>query len=360
MEDRPELNIRQPIANLSKSARTRYDQVLAQKKKELQAKTWVQDSPTGRSYVIILPTQGCSWALSEHGGCTICGYLEDTSKGTAIIHSTQLQFEQAFSLIPLPAPKTIKIFNSGSFFDEKEIPIWLQREILTKIEETPEIERLVVETRPEFVNNEILAEIKHYLPTKSITVALGLETSNDMVRRDCINKGFTRLELERAVKLISGYGFKTKAYLLLKPPFLTEAEAISDCVSSALYAERIGIEEVSINPVNVQGNTLLEKLWKRRSYRPPWLWSLLWGIQEINNQTSEIEVLCEPVGAGTPRGVHNCWKCDKNILSGMRKAATKDWHNIGPFDCTCLKLWHAIIEDESHSYALESLPTEPR
>ncbi|MFQ5979803.1 MAG: archaeosine biosynthesis radical SAM protein RaSEA [Candidatus Heimdallarchaeota archaeon] len=359
MEDRTEQNIRRSIAKLSKTARTRNEPILAQKKKDFQAKTWIQDSPAGRSYVILLPTQGCSWALSEHGGCTICGYLEDTSKGAAIIHSTQMHFEQAISSIPLPPPETIKIFNSGSFFDEKEIPIWLQREILTKIEETLGIEHLIVETRPEFVNNEVLTAIKQLMPTKSVTVALGLETSNDMVRRDCINKGFTRIEIERAVKLISEYGLKAKAYILLKPPFLTEAEAISDCVSSALYAERIGVDEVSINPVNVQRNTLLEKLWKRKSYRPPWLWSLLWAIQEINNQTGEIEVLCEPVGGGTPRGVHNCRKCDKKILAKMRKRATKDWHDLGPFDCTCLELWQAIIEDESHSYALKSLPTKP-
>ncbi|MFX0114448.1 MAG: archaeosine biosynthesis radical SAM protein RaSEA [Candidatus Hodarchaeota archaeon] len=344
---------RHGIANLSKTARNQSRSFLAPRKKPIQAKTWIQDSPAGRSYVIVLPTQGCSWALSNSGGCTVCGYLEDTYLGKANIDSTQKHFEGAMKSIPYPPPITIKLFNSGSFFDEKEIPTWLQQEILSSINEIKGVERLIVESRPEFITSKALEIVDKALPTKNLTIAIGLETSNDIVRRDCINKGFSLAEFERAVELISDYGLEKKAYLLLKPPFLTESEAISDCVSSVLYANSIGINEVSINPINIQKNTLLEKLWRKGSYRPPWLWSLLWVVQQILKHGNNFELLCEPVGGGTSRGIHNCGQCDKIILSEIRHKATRDWKSIDSFDCSCLELWYAVIENDSSTYALD-------
>ena len=42
---------------------------------------WVEDhrllSGPGKAIVFILPTRGCSWALSKSGGCSICGYIYD-------------------------------------------------------------------------------------------------------------------------------------------------------------------------------------------------------------------------------------------------------------------------------------------
>ncbi|MHA2270875.1 MAG: archaeosine biosynthesis radical SAM protein RaSEA [Candidatus Hodarchaeales archaeon] len=353
MEKRLQSSIRQLIAQGSKDARIGRPSSLIRKKEELRAKTWIQESPLGDSFVIILPTRGCSWALSQSGGCTVCGFLEDTYQGNANHKATQMHFQAAIESIPSPPPKIVKLFNSGSFFDEQEIPEWLCREILRKIEETEGIEQLIVESRPEFIGHESLEIAKQELQSKNLTIAIGLETSNDSIRRDCINKGFTLSEFERAIETISEFGFRKKAYLLLKPPFLTEAEAISDCVSSAVYAESIGVEEISINPVNIQRKTLLERLWRKGYYRPPWLWSLLWVVEQIISQSHNLVVLCEPVAAGTSRGVQNCGQCDKDMLRRIRKAIPDHWASMGPFECECHSIWRSILENDAVQYGLD-------
>ena len=33
----------------------------------------------GKEFTIILRTKGCSWALGESGGCTMCGYIQDAN-----------------------------------------------------------------------------------------------------------------------------------------------------------------------------------------------------------------------------------------------------------------------------------------
>lgn len=353
MEKPSQSSIRQSIANSSKNARIGKSSFSVRKKRELGPKTWIQDSPLGESYVIILPTRGCSWALSQAGGCTVCGFFEDTYQGDANHKATQMHFQAAIESIPSPPPKTVKLFNSGSFFDEQEIPEWLQREILHKIEKTEGVEQLIVESRPEFISHESLEVAKKELQSKNLTIAIGLETSNDSIRRDCINKGFTLSEFERAIETISEFAFRKKSYLLLKPPFLTEAEAISDCVSSAVYAESIGVDEISINPVNIQRKTLLESLWRKRYYRSPWLWSLLWVVQQITSLSDNLEILCEPVAAGTPRGVHNCGQCDKDMLKRMRKTIPEYWTGLGPFECDCYDIWLSIVENDTSQFGLD-------
>ena len=34
-------------------------------------------------------------------------------------------------------------------------------------------------------------------------------------------------------------------------------------------------DEVSVNPMNIQKNTIVDRLFRNKEYRPPWLWSLV-------------------------------------------------------------------------------------
>ncbi|MFW9897064.1 MAG: hypothetical protein ACFFD7_14760, partial [Candidatus Thorarchaeota archaeon] len=33
----------------------------------------------GKEFAIILRTKGCSWALGDYGGCSMCGYIQDST-----------------------------------------------------------------------------------------------------------------------------------------------------------------------------------------------------------------------------------------------------------------------------------------
>lgn len=65
---------------------------------------------------------------------------------------------------------------------------------------------------------------------------------------------------------------------MLKPLFLSEKQAMEDITRSiddaAPYADTI-----SINLCNVQKGTLVETLWEKGQYRPPWLWSIIEILQ---------------------------------------------------------------------------------
>ena len=136
----------------------------------------------------------------------------------------------------------------------------------------------------------------------------------DRIREFCINKGFSLEDFRKALRICKDAGSLVKAYLLLKPPFLTEEEAIQDAVASGIEAWGMGVDRLSYNPVNVQRWTLVEHLWRRGEYRPQWLWSVLEVLEKVRGEVS-IPVLSHPTAAGKRRGPHNCGACDSAVHS---------------------------------------------
>jgi radical SAM enzyme (TIGR01210 family) len=240
------------------------------------------------SLTVVLTTKGCSWARRD--GCTMCGYNIDSNPYTQA-SDIQKQFNQVIARYG-KAFKIVKLFTSGSFFDQDEVPIDVRDAILSELSGMPKV---IVESRPEFVTPEICEDVAR--KNEHIEVAIGLETSSDGVRNNCINKGFSFRDFVRASETASGHGFTVKAYLLLKPPFLTEREAMEDALQSVRDAAPHA-DTISLNLCNVQKGTLVEALWKKGLYRPPWLWT---AVEVLKRTQETATVICDPVGGGKRR-----------------------------------------------------------
>ncbi len=290
---------------------------------------------------IILRTTGCYWARKE--GCRMCGYIRDTDP-----HVTQQnllkQLHSALAGKPdlADSPDVVKIFTSGSFFDNSEVSKDTRDKISHKLEELG-VKKLIVESRPEFVTEDVLDEFEGR--KFQLEVGIGLESASDFVRDVIVNKGFTFQDFEDAANLLREKGFRVKAYLLLKPPFLSESEAIADVVHSAVRIKEL-VDVVSVNPTNVQKGTLVEMLWERRLYRPPWLWSAVEVVRQIRDEG--IEVICHPAGKGR-RSPHNCGKCDDEVLKALRDFSLHQDPSILNLKCPCMERWVKTAELERFS-----------
>jgi radical SAM enzyme (TIGR01210 family) len=256
----------------------------------------------------------------------MCGYNIDSRDGVTSEDIVR-QFDHA--LRELGDVGMLKLYTSGSFLDESEVPMGARDLILGNCAERGI--RLLLESRPEFVTNERMADMlrRH----EDIEVALGLESANDLILAHSINKGFLRKDYDSAASVLNGNGIPVRTYVLLKPPFLTEAEAIADSISTIEHASKVS-ETVSLNPVNVQKGTLVERLWKNWSYRPPWLWSVLEVLKAASGKPKRL--VCEPTGGGKERGAHNCGRCDDTILSSIKAfSESQDSSRLGWTDCSC-------------------------
>lgn len=294
-------------------------------------------------YVIILRTRGCAWALSS--GCTMCGYFNDSILSDVSEEDLWVQFEVAMQ--KYKGEKIVKLFTSGSFLDPSEIPVSVQQKILDSLNNTAE--KISVESRPEYITEKSIGVIKKNISSKQFEIGLGLETSNDLVREKAINKGFTFKDYKKAATLLKKHHVHVKTYVLLKPPFLTEKESLNDCIKTAKDTAAY-TDLLSINPTNVQHHTVVEYLWKRNQYRPPWLWSIVEFLQQSESLTGAF-VKCDVVGGGSNRGPHNCGICDTKVLHAIKEFSLKQNNEVfKDLSCGCQEQWRDQLDLESLSF----------
>jgi hypothetical protein len=209
-------------------------------------------------------------------------------------------------------------------------------------------ERVVIETRPEHVTAAALDEAAALC--HGLEVAMGLESSSQRVLGLAVRKGFTFDDFAGKARLAKERGANVRAYILLKPPFLTESEALEDAVRSMAEAAPL-CDTVSLNPVNVQRGTLVERLWRRRLYRPPWLWSaasaLLGARQTIGQGGHGPRLVCAPSGAGQRRGAHNCGLCDAAVATALEEFSLSNdpmvLGNVISKGCACTASWRDAL-----------------
>jgi len=308
------------------------------KSRAIEPRMWSEDDVLGnevtRAFVFILKTRGCFWAY--HSGCTMCGYFNDS-----IIDITEKEIEEQIELAlqKYQGEKIVKIFTSGSFLDEREVPLHLQLKMLEKFFE--KADKVIIESRPEFIKN--LDSIGKIPDGRILEVAMGLESANDRVLKYSVNKGFTFSEWRDAAEGVVERGMELKTYILVKPAFLTEKEAIEDALASAKKVSDIS-STLSLNPVAIHANTLVEYLWKRGLYRPPWLWS----VAEILERAGDIfdgQIKCDVVAGGQRRGAHNCGKCDSSFMNAVDRFTIHGNRNaFEKLKCGCREEWLDCLE----------------
>ena len=71
------------------------------------------------------------------------------------------------------------------------------------------------------------------------TVAIGLEAYDDEVLKFHVNKGFSVASWHRAVDNLREASLRIKTYLMFKPPFMSEGEALEQCIEWITSTERI-------------------------------------------------------------------------------------------------------------------------
>jgi radical SAM enzyme (TIGR01210 family) len=103
-------------------------------------------------------------------------------------------------------------------------------------------------------------------------VALGLETAHPEVLAR-LNKGMTLDDFARAAAAVRAEGAHVRAFILVRPPFLTDAEGLEWARRSLDYAFAAGVECCALIPTRA-GNGALEELARQGLFAPPSLESL--------------------------------------------------------------------------------------
>lgn len=302
--------------------------------------------------VMFLLSNGCEWALKDGNGCTMCGHLAKQVRSDAYISETDYlhQFDEEFRKIDFKMCPLLNLYNNGSFFNDREISPGARKGILERIGKESNIKMLVLETRPEYVTADKIKEVNMLVPDKHVEIAMGLEIKDDLYRAVCINKGFTLRQFENAARVIREY-VNLRTYVLLKPPFLTEKESITAAVDTVRHAFNCGANTVSLEGCTVQDFTLVNYLYEKNAYSPPWLWSIIEVVKQVKTPGKLIIGLFQfyPSPSRTP---FNCEKCSDRVLDAICEYnRTLNKHVFDRLSCPCRRNWEEIIAQESPSFS---------
>ncbi|MFP4655515.1 MAG: archaeosine biosynthesis radical SAM protein RaSEA [Methanohalobium sp.] len=338
------------------------NQIISEIRNKQRIKPSAPDTPTAvwtghdnhdgkkiNTLTIIFKTSGCWWG--NQGGCSMCGYVYDSSQEPPNDKDMKSQFDKAMQKASNLDKFMVKIYTSGSFLDENEVSAKALQYILQTLNLDERVVKVIAETRPEFVTHDTVGKCKDILDSTEFEIAIGLETSSDIIRRDSINKGFRFSNFIGAAQIAGEHDVTTKAYLLLKPPFIPEGTALDDMVQSVDEIVPY-VSNISINLCNVQKGTFVEWIWQKHQYRPPWLWSIVEVLRKSKVKHPDTIITSDPVGAGSKRGPHNCNKCDQDVANAIRKFSITQ--NLEDLDidqsCGCIELWKRVIKLDDYTY----------
>jgi radical SAM enzyme (TIGR01210 family) len=197
--------------------------------------------------------------------CLMCDLWRNTTDAAVPLGAIPAQID--FALARLPAARSIKLYNSGNFFDAQAIP---------PADHGPIAERLrgfstvIVENHPRLCREGCL-EFKRRLAGE-FEIALGLETAHPDVLA-ALNKQMTVDDFRRAAEFLTENGVHVRAFILLKPPLLDEEEAIVWAIRSLEVAFDAGARACSLIPTR-GGNGVMEELFSEGLFSPCRLASL--------------------------------------------------------------------------------------
>jgi radical SAM enzyme (TIGR01210 family) len=197
--------------------------------------------------------------------CLMCDLWKNTTDIPVDPGAIPGQIEWA--LTQLPSVKHLKLYNSGSFFDPGAIPFIDYQRIADMVRH---LETLIVESHPKLVNDHCL-KFRDMLEPE-LQVAMGLETVHPEILL-MLNKRMTLDDFAKAAGFLKQNEILSRAFILLKPPFLSETEGIYWAERSIDFAFDSGTECCTVIPVR-PGNGAMEVLLDQGNFTLPDIHSL--------------------------------------------------------------------------------------
>ncbi|HAQ17868.1 MAG TPA: radical SAM protein [Prolixibacteraceae bacterium] len=197
--------------------------------------------------------------------CLMCDLWKNTTDRPVPVGAIPAQIEWA--LEQMPQVKHLKLYNSGSFFDDRAIPVADYPKIASLL---TGFETVIIESHPKFIDGSCL-QFRNMLHS-DLQVAIGLETVHPEILRK-LNKHVTIDNFSDSVKFLTRNGIRSRAFILLRPPYLTEAEGIVWAQKSIDFAFSAGVECCIVIPVRA-GNGAMDELMKSGDFHLPKIKSL--------------------------------------------------------------------------------------
>jgi archaeosine synthase beta-subunit len=230
-----------------------------------------------RVATVFLTGRECPWR------CTMCDLWKHTTEADTPRGAIPAQIGAARDELRdcVPAITTMKLYNAGSFFDPRAVPVSDYGEIAARL---IGLDHVIVESHPALIGQrvDLLLDAlnqqhvwrRSFSPTGSadterpaLEVAMGLETANPTAL-DLLNKRFTIDQFRSAAAALRARGIAVRVFLLISPPFVSDEDQDAWLIQSIDVSFASGASVVSLVPTR-SGNGAIERLAAANLFREP-------------------------------------------------------------------------------------------
>lgn len=288
--------------------------------------------------LIILNTKRCRYQ------CNFCQLPAKSSKKWIEGEDILAQFEYVMDEMKhgLSVVDRVTLSNEGSILDAGTLPTEALIAIARCINELRRVRTLVLETRLEFVDPEVIKQIREAAPRVEIKFLTGFETQEPYLRDKIL---FKNEPLDKFLAGLDRVG-ETKSslisYLLYKPsPFMTDEEAFVEAEKTVNYlvenCQKRNIPlNIRLNPMYLATGSKWTELAKNvPDYKPPRLTDIMKLAQKKAQEGVHLyiglstEGLDEPGGNYMSREDYSPRLVKPILLFNDGKISSFNWESLG-------------------------------
>lgn len=192
--------------------------------------------------------------------CTMCDLWRHTLTEPTPTGSIPEQID--FALSRLGPARSVKLYNSGSFFDPHAVPRSDYKVIAARVRH---FERVIVECHPAFLGEPSIA-FRDLLHGK-LEVAMGLETAAPDVLEK-LNKRMTLDQFAAGAEFLRVNSIDLRAFILVQPPFMKSEQSLHWARKSLDFAFKCSAGVATLIPTR-GGNGAMEALAAAGEFAPP-------------------------------------------------------------------------------------------
>jgi radical SAM enzyme (TIGR01210 family) len=261
---------------------------------------WVDHDCDGPLLFIVYYSGACTYKI-----CFGCALPSLSSEAPVAPHLLIAQTDHVLDdlLLEQELSRFASVFlsNNGSMFDRPTFSATALHHVISRcLGEMPRLQRIVLETRAEFLDDAKLEAINELRAEHGsnvrIEIALGVEVFDETLRNKIAKKGLSRRGIERCIQLLGKHDMDLRCYFMLKPhPSMTDEQAYADILGALdmldEMSERTGTRIVMhLNPTYAAVGTDLETAFLEGRYDPPRLEDLERFLQRHAGRRTRVHI----------------------------------------------------------------------
>lgn len=218
-----------------------------------------------RRLSLTIPGRGCS--TDTCAMCPLPNFGKQDLNPDRLLAALSLELKRLHNQFEM-----LSIYVDGSYYAPSEVDPHLRKAIEVEVRKH-QVAVYNVETLPSLFDPVELDRTRASTGAH-LLVNVGVQSFNADIRKYCVGSPFAQTHVDRMLKVWRDSDVSLRVYLLFKPPFLSEREAMCDLQESVAFSLDQGFDIISVNPCKVAQGTLLEELFSRGYCRVPHLYSI--------------------------------------------------------------------------------------